>query len=1201
MPSAEEFLSAPKTRSADAFLTTPAAPAPAPAPKSADSFLGPPPAPRASPKPLTAAVDYLKAKGGELAGDYAVRNREARAQMKQGADDFGVRADNPAAGVGGALNLVGGAFNYLASPVNAAIDTVVGRPVSKATGGRLQPRDVGDAALAVEGFLVGPKKAGAPRAPEGVRYDPKFAKPVAEPKTAGAATRVAPAAPSADAFLAGKKGAKPSADAFLGDDLAAPPAPRALPAEGSPAPKIEAPAFSGTPRAQQTLHHNAVTDLGNHADRLYRETAPDKLELFVPGGQATDLVHTGGDLFMSDHPNLALGQGANKGVTLEFDAKGLSGRVSMAKPTAQLGYEQGLGSEYVARHNQVKNLKDNLRSFRVSKDIQTTPALRVRLQRLMGQLEKRGWTKTETDGYVQYERPGAAPEPVPTAAAPIVTRSADAFLAGDDLAIPPVPERAKAIAAAEPDNLDEIFAPLKRSAIERKARAEMPPKTVAAHVMDGARAVQHILAPATAGVGREAAAVMRKTGAQGDLLTAQATHDLMSSVRVADKLPVEQQRALVDYIEKRSTGATIADPALQGAADNIRDVFDRYRNRIAESLGEEGPTFIDDYYTHMWKESPQAVGSRMQMSRQGSGRNLKARSIPTLAEGIEAGLTPVYENPVEATMAYAQNMSKYIATVDTLKELDSLGLAKWYDVGKAPEGYVALKGIHTTKPGQMIFQDGELVANRLGKQRYAPADAARVYNNWISKGLETGDAGPLFEGARKVSNGMVMLKLGLSAFHAFTLVHEGVISATAQGIKAATAGRPLAAAKAFAGAYASPVSMYARGSRMTKELLGGGPEAYEGVNKAFVEAGGRTHMDTLYRARASGSFYNSLAKGTFKTDVKKAFKRIAGNNPSLVDRGMGIIDLGANLIQSFSAPLFEHYIPRLKQGAFAQTMEDWMAANPSATAKEVNEAASLINRSIDNRFGEMAWDNLFWHRELKQASQMLLLSPSWNVGTINEIGGGIVDVLGPSAKGLLAGKGVTDRTAYVAALAVQVAILNGVMTYLKTGKAPDEARDFMAYETGGVDATSGQPERALTPGYQKDVYAFTHDFPNHIGQEVKNKLNVAPKAAVELLTNKDFRGLPIRPADGAVVQPGDAGLPEYMLELMSPISVSALRKGQKDGSNISLGEQLLAIRAAPSYLQAPERQHLFKQVKNRKDWNRKRKADNRAKNIRDGE
>ena len=88
MPSAEEFLSAPKTRSADAFLTTPAAPAPAPAPKSADSFLGPPPAPRASPKPLTAAVDYLKAKGGELAGDYAVRNREARAQMKQGAEAF---------------------------------------------------------------------------------------------------------------------------------------------------------------------------------------------------------------------------------------------------------------------------------------------------------------------------------------------------------------------------------------------------------------------------------------------------------------------------------------------------------------------------------------------------------------------------------------------------------------------------------------------------------------------------------------------------------------------------------------------------------------------------------------------------------------------------------------------------------------------------------------------------------------------------------------------------------------------------------------------------------------------------------------------------------------------------------------------------------------------------------------------------------
>lgn len=770
----------------------------------------------------------------------------------------------------------------------------------------------------------------------------------------------------------------------------------------------------------------------------------------------------------------------------------------------------------------------------------------------------------------------------------------------------PVPSKGKVAAAATEDPYDDIiFAPArarKEGTLSLpKPPTENAPKGMVEGLSDAAGAVQKIMAPATIGLGRPAAATIRRASAESDLLAAQSAHRLVEHAAKVSELPVDQQRALVGYIENRSLGAKLPDPDLQKVADDIRDVNETYRSRIEQVMGlDEGPSFIRDYYTHMWKDAPQVVEGRMAMGRQGSGRNLKARSIPTLQEGIDAGLTPLTENPIEATTLYAQNMSKYLATVDTQAELTANQMAKYYPVGGAPEGWVPLNGIRSEKPGRVIVQDGETVASKPTQKLYAPADVARVYNNWISPGLESGDAGPLFSGARKVANGMTMLKLGLSAFHATTMANEAMVSEMARGIGALSRGDLKTGVSAIGKSPGAFIGRAVRGDRMRGELLGKlePPDGMSAaVNDAFVRSGGRVKMDNLYRTRGAGSFYNGITSGTWKRELTDTAKRIFGKEGGArpTDRAMGVVDLGANLIQSVAAPLFETYIPRLKQGAFASTMEDWLKANPTAPQKAIDEAAFHINRSIDNRFGEMAWDNLFWHRWLKQASQTLLLSPSWNLGTVNEIGGGLVDALGPSAKGLIQGKGVTTRTAYVAALAAQVALINGIMTYLKTGTRP-EGKDFMAYRTGGEDASSGEPERALVPGYQKDVYAFGYDFPNHIGQEVENKLNPALKLLLEnplTGSNKDFRGLPIvdktAPMGDQMKQGGD-----YLLETLMPISIGQMSKGEKVGSKMTPVERGLAIRPAPSYITAPERLEGAKKHIAQKEWKRKLRADAKA-------
>jgi hypothetical protein len=49
-------------------------------------------------------------------------------------------------------------------------------------------------------------------------------------------------------------------------------------------------------------------------------------------------------------------------------------------------------------------------------------------------------------------------------------------------------------------------------------------------------------------------------------------------------------------------------------------------------------------------------------------------------------------------MMYADNMSRYLATVDAQAEMTANGMAKFFPAGGAPEGWTELKGIRTTSP-----------------------------------------------------------------------------------------------------------------------------------------------------------------------------------------------------------------------------------------------------------------------------------------------------------------------------------------------------------------------------------------------------------------------------------------------------------------------------------------------------------------------
>lgn len=186
------------------------------------------------------------------------------------------------------------------------------------------------------------------------------------------------------------------------------PAPQAAPA----AEAFAAPAPTPRPVAEAPQGRVPLNEV---APRMWRETSPELAEEFFPTSTTRGRLDPRTDVFLSDNPDLALGQGDNRGVMLEFDLTDspLEGHLSRAKPTWSMMWEDGAGSEFVASYNQPGAYRSALRAarFRMS-DI--GPQQRVRWNNMLRRLEAQGWTRTEADGVVTVVRPDrAAPSPEP--------------------------------------------------------------------------------------------------------------------------------------------------------------------------------------------------------------------------------------------------------------------------------------------------------------------------------------------------------------------------------------------------------------------------------------------------------------------------------------------------------------------------------------------------------------------------------------------------------------------------------------------------------------------------------------------------------------------------------------------------------------------------------------------------------------------
>lgn len=376
---------------------------------------------------------------------------------------------------------------------------------------------------------------------------------------------------------------------------------------------------------------------------------------------------------------------------------------------------------------------------------------------------------------------------------------------------------------------------------------------------------------------------------------------------------------------------------------------------------------------------------------------------------------------------------------------------------------------------------------------YAPEEVATPINRYVSTGLK---GIPIYDIVRGFGNSLNQLQLGLSGFHLGTTSLNAVMSQFALGVKQASRGEVFKAAKNILAAPSAPIRNMIQGHNIAKDYLRPDQaKKYAATAKAIEQAGGRIGMGEEYIDNRIEKMLQSFAN-------KKYFTGILQSIPAAVE--------------AQAIPVLKWTVPRMKLGAFHDLASDTMARGQKEGWNQEKIRSELQKSwdSIDNRFGQVVYDNLNWNRMTKDLAFIAVRSVGWNHGTWRELLGGVKDVA-TQAGAALNGKGfnVTDRMAYTFALPVTIASLGALYMYAHTGKWPQSAKDYFYPKNGKVEEDSTEA-RASMPSYMKDVFAVSE----HPVDTALHKMNPAIAVMIEMLENKDYYGNEIRNSDDPAVQ-----------------------------------------------------------------------------------
>lgn len=723
-------------------------------------------------------------------------------------------------------------------------------------------------------------------------------------------------------------------------------------------------------------------------------------------------------------------------------------------------------------------------------------------------------------------------------------------------------------------------------------------KSIGLTVKESLDMVKHLLSP-TSGVAMEAHdRVMKMLGERNQ--QAYETQQVLEAWRVAlDKMPRPQQ---IDFIDRMKLGKAQATPELQDLAQTMREIdtesWDAAQDAYA-ALGfkdKEIPLkWLENHYRVLWKKIPgdtedakQAWIGKTRRGLRGSMGQHKQHTLETMSDGLSMGGEPYSYNAVE--------MFK-LAQADLWKLTTTLRVWKWakdnhfveYVKGpfpKAPDGMVKLddpiaRVYFPADSGQGLVNAG---------QYFVEEGFGRLLNNYLSH--DHIRAVRLGRGLLWLKNATTALELSFSPFHAVfetldavgsniglglsKLVNRGILGGNAkaavEGLRdmITAIGTPIThgLGKKSLGAQirvaaADPDAFFktADGKKMLKSY----PRAREMIDDLFAAGWKPTELEQDWRTNSVRAFIEAAA------DIK------AGKSDNYIGAGLRAFPAVNEMMMR---PLFDYYIPNLKVAQFFKEYGEAIEQNERKLKGGVLTRAALARqvwRFVEDRFGELNYDTLFWNRTFKSAMQIMFRSVTWKLGSVEAFAGAFGGQ-GREFRDAFKERRAPElhrNTAWLFGMLLTTAVLGYVISKAVGKKDPKSLTDLVFPQIDPKD----DKIRVSLPTYFKDIVHLIHDPTGYVTSSMSGWIG----RVADLLRNKDYYGVQIRDTDDSAVRQA-LQVGKYAGETLLPFSVRGYKNlSAQDVGGLRKALALVGANPAPRYIsQTPAEQRAEQYWKDRR-------------------